>query len=263
MSPGADRRRDLRAPVFAVLALLILCGCSSTGDFGRLHPDLVSDDIHAWVGRDAARDAGAPVSDYNLTDDERTLRDLAFPLIEPPYDRQRWNAVIYEYGVNRLFGHDQWVDNPTKYYALLQATFRRSTTARYNQLIDDIRNDVVRVEPFYLTARRVLDLDRRRQASMQHIADLTPPERLSAQARIGENSLTVAWVQRSLTQRCASYRFALEHLAVAEPEPVAADADRALTLLKQTIDANQVVVVPLHFAAAAVTVAARQTVAVK
>src|SRR5271155_2082172 len=75
MSPGADRRRDFWAPVFAVLALLILCGCSSTGDFGRLRPDLASDDIHAWVGRDAARDAGAPVSDYNLTDDESTVRD--------------------------------------------------------------------------------------------------------------------------------------------------------------------------------------------
>ncbi len=49
-------------------------------------------------------------------------------------------------------------------------------------------------------------------------ADLTPPERINAQARIGENSLTIAWVQHSLTERCASYRFALEHLAVAEPE---------------------------------------------
>jgi hypothetical protein len=251
MPPRAYGRCDPRSPVLAILALLVLCGCSSTGDFGRLHPDLVSDDIHAWVGRDAARMAGAPVSVNNLTDEERTLRDLAFPLIEPPYDRQRWDAVIYEYGINRLFRRDQWaVANPTKYYAHLQGGYRRSTASRYNQLIDDIRNDFVRIEPFFATARHVLDLDRRRQASMQHVADLSPPESLSALARIGENSLTVAWVQHSLTERCASYRFALEHLAVAEPEPIAADADRALTQLKQAIDANQVVVVPLHFAAA-------------
>ena len=37
-------------------------------------------------------------------------------------------------------------------------------------------------------------------------------------ARVGENSLTVAWVHHSLTERCASYRFALEHLTVAEPD---------------------------------------------
>jgi hypothetical protein len=246
-----------------VLALLALGGCSSTGDFGRLRPDLVTDDIHAWVGRDAARNAGAPVSAYNLTDDERTLRDLAFPLIEPPYDRQRWDAVIYEYGINRKFRHDPWVDDPSAYYAHLQATFHRSTAARYNQLIDDIRNDIVRIEPFFAIARRVVDLDRRRQASMEQIADLTPADRANAQARIGENSLTIAWVSNSLNQRCASFRFALEHLAVAEPEPAAAEADRALTELQQQIEANPVVVAAPQFAAVPIAVAAGRTAVAK
>ena len=40
--------------------------------------------------------------------------------------------------------------------------------------MDDIRNDIVRIEPFFAIARRVVDLDRRREASMQHIPDLTP-----------------------------------------------------------------------------------------
>ena len=64
----------------------------------------------------------------------------------------------------------------------------------------------------FRNARRVVDLDQRRQKSMQYVADLSPPERLSALARIGENSLTIAWVHHSLTERCASYRYALEHL---------------------------------------------------
>ena len=78
---------------------------------------------------------------------------------------------------------------------------------------------------------------------MEQIRDLTPAERVNARARIAENSLTVAWVDKSLSQRCASYRFALEHLAVAEPQPVAAEADSVLTELQQKIAANQVVVV--------------------
>ena len=258
MSPRANERRASalpRLPPLAIVALLVLAGCSSIGDFGRLQPALVTDDIHAWVGRDAARHAGAPVSAYHLTDDERTLRDLAFPLIEPPYDRQRWDAVIYEYGINRLFRRDLWIDDPTAYYRHLQGTFHRSTAARYNQLIDDIRNDIVRVEPFFGIAHRVVDLDRRRQASMQYIADLGPAERLDAQARIGENSLTIAWVQHSLTKRCAGYRFALEHLAVAEPEGAAAEADRVLTQLQQQIAANSLVPAP-HLAATPFAVAA-------
>jgi hypothetical protein len=89
-------------------ALLALPGCSSIGDFGRLQPEIVSDDIHAWVGWDAAAHAGAPISTYHLTEDEQALRDLAFALIEPPYDRIRWDAVVFEYGTHPGFRHPLW-----------------------------------------------------------------------------------------------------------------------------------------------------------
>jgi hypothetical protein len=32
---------------------------------------------------------GSVASKFDLTDDERALRDLGYPLIEAPYDRQR------------------------------------------------------------------------------------------------------------------------------------------------------------------------------
>lgn len=254
MLPRARHRRKTALLVSALLGLLVLAGCSSIGDFGRLQPELVSDDIHDWVGRDAASNAGAPISADPLTDDERTLRDLAFPLIEPPYDRQRWNAIVYEYGIDHAFRRRLWIEDPTAYYRHLQADYRRTTASRYNQLLDDIRNDIVRIEPFFMVARRVADLDRRRAASMQYIADLSPAERRNAQARIGENGLTIAWVQHSLTDRCAGYRFALEHLAVAEPDSEAADVDRALTELQQKIAADTLVPAP-HFAAVPVAAA--------
>ncbi len=257
MSPRARHRRETAPPALALLGLLALTGCSSIGDFGRLQPALVTDDIHDWVGQDAALNAGAPISAGHLTDDERTLRDLAFPLIEPPYDRQRWNAVVYEYGIDRAFRRKLWIDDPTAYYRHLQGDFPRTTAARYNRLLDDIRNDIVRIEPFFVVARRVVDIDRRRQASMQYIADLSPAERLNAEARVGENSLTIAWVQHSLTERCAGYRFALEHLAVAEPDSEAADVDRVLTQLQQEITANSLVPAP-HFAGIPVAVTARE-----
>jgi hypothetical protein len=262
MSPRARCRSELRPPpavfaaLFAVFALVALSGCSSTGDFGRLADPLVTDNIHAWVGQEAAASVGAPVSADNLTDDERTLRDLAFPLIEPPYDRQRWDAVVYEYGTKYSFQRKLWAFDPTAYYRHLQGEPLRSSAARYNQTIDDIRNDIVRVEPFFMVAHHVVDLDRRRQASMEHVASLTPAERVNAQARVGENALTIAWVHNSLNQRCTSYRFALEHLAVAEPQPAAADADRLLTELQQRIEANPVEIA--RFVDPPLAVAARQ-----
>jgi hypothetical protein len=75
----------------SALALLVPCGGCSNGDFGRVKPGLVSDDMRAWVGTTAAAGSAVPPSSYPLTDNERLLRDLAYPLIEPPYDRQRWN----------------------------------------------------------------------------------------------------------------------------------------------------------------------------
>jgi hypothetical protein len=242
-------RCDKRAPLIAALAFLVLSGCTSTADLGRLQSELVTDNIHAWVGRDAARSAGGPVSTYNLTDDERMLRDLAFPLIEPPYDRVRWDSVIYEYGINRSKREGFWIDNPVNYYAHLQESYHRSSAGRYNRLIDDIRNDTVRIDPFFEVARRVVSFDRQREVTMQRAADLTPAERANAQARVDENSLTIAWVAKSLSERCAGYRFALQHLAVAEPLPLAADADLVITELQQRIAANQVVVVAPRFAA--------------
>lgn len=240
------RRRDAKLPL-TVLVLLLLAGCTSLGDLGRLQDVYVTDDIHAWVGQEAATRAGAPVSLNQLTENERTLRDLAFALIEPPYDRNRWDAVLYEYGLKHEFQHDLWVVDPTAYYRYLTAAGDRSTMARYNKLIDDIHNDVVRIGPFFDLAHRVVDLDQRRQTSMDYLPDVGPPDRLDAVARVGENTLTIAWVQNSLAQRCAGYRFALNHLAVAEPDNVAAQADLALNQLQQQIVSNQLVQPP-HFA---------------
>jgi hypothetical protein len=240
MPPRAGRCREGKSAL-ALGLLLTLSGCASIGDLGEVRQSFVSDDIHAWVGQAAAAQVGAPISLDNLTDDERALRDLAFPLIEPPYDRRRWEVVLYEYGIKRDFKSAWAALDPTNYYRHLQAAGYRSTAGRYNRLIDDIRNDAVRLGPFFDIAHRVVELDRRRQLSMDYLSDIGLPARLNAQARMGENILTIAWVQHSLAQRCAAYRFALDHLAAAEPENLAAQADVALTLLQQQLAANQLV----------------------
>ena len=244
MSPAPCRRITPLPPLLVIVGLA-LSGCTSIGDFGRLEPSLVTDDMHAWVGQQAAKKSAAPISPNHLTDEERTLRDLAFPLIEPPYDRAHWDALLYEYGIKKKFQQELTIADITAYYRHLQGGGWRSSTGRYNQLIDDMRNDVTRIGPFFELAHRVADLDQRRAQSLNALPDLSPADRANALARIGENSLTIAWVYRSLTQRCAGYRFALDHLVAGEPEPVASQAATALALLQQQIAANQPVQEPL------------------
>jgi hypothetical protein len=229
------------APILAAFTALALAGCSSLGDLGYVDQPAVADNIHAWVGQEAAAHVGAPISLANLTEDERTLRDQAFPLIQPAYTRGRWDQVVYDYGQKRDFQRSLWIVDPTLYYTNLLVANFRSTAGRYNRLNDDIRNDVVMMGNFFYTAHRVIEADRKRQATMALIPDISPPEQLNALARVSENNLVIAWVQESLSQRAASYRFALNRMAINEPEDLASNVDISLTLLKQQIAANQLV----------------------
>jgi hypothetical protein len=246
MAPDVFHRGSVER-FLVVLPLLMLSCCTSIGDLGLVDQPAVADNIHGWVGREAAARAGGPISFSNLTDDERTLRDLAFPLIEAPYDRQRWDAVIFEYGQTREYRRSLWVVNPEDYYAHLQAADYRSTAGRYNRLNDDIRDDVVRIPPFFDMARRVMEADRKRQAVMQTLTDVSSAERFNALARVSENNLTIAWVEASLARRAAGYRFALNRLMVSEPESPATTVDISLSLLQQSIAANQLVPIPPQF----------------
>jgi hypothetical protein len=119
----------------------------------------------------------------------------------------------------------------------------RSPAGRYGRLIEDIRNDIVRMGPFFRVAVRVADMDGKRQQSLAYIPDINAEELGSARARMAENYLIVDWVHRSLNARAGGYRYALERLVIAYPSPMAVDAERALNLLRQQIGDSQVVVV--------------------
>ncbi len=224
----------------ALAASLVLAGCAN-GDFGRIRPGLVSDGVHDWIGVSAAAQAGGPVSIYPLTQDERLLRDRAFQLIEPAYDRNRWYSYLNEYGLSRVFLRDWSFFNITEYDSYIKSMPFRSATARYSKLNEAIRNDVVRIPPFVSIALRVLDMDARRAAALEHIAVLSPGEVVNAQARIAENALVISWVQQSLVNRAATYGFALERLVIETPVPMAAEVDRSLTLLKTRIVESRII----------------------
>jgi len=217
--------------LFILGGAALLAGCALNGDFDRVRPSLVSDDMHAWVGREAARRTGSPPSEFPLTDDERRLRDLGFALIQPAYDRNRWASVLADYG---LVGAPDRFDRAA-YWDHLDAAYRRSEASSYAQIVTDARNDVVRIEPFFATAIRVTDMDHRRAQSLGFVAagsGLGKSEKANALARNNENAAVIAWVCASLRQRVVSYRYALERLVVSAPSPRAAEADRSLNLLQ-------------------------------
>ena len=198
--PIRTRRQVRTSP--AVLALLLtsvaLGGCSG-GDFGRTRQDFRNDDMHRWIGAEVTGSVGLRASQFQLTDNERLLRDLAYPLIEPPHSRPAWRSVFGDYSP---------LPSPWRQTVVFDRT------AYGRQLID---------EP-----HRVIELDKKRNASLKLVSELSPRERDDAVARMQENTLIVQWVQQCLERRISSYRFALERLVIQAPDNMAADADRLI-----------------------------------
>jgi hypothetical protein len=245
MRPGSKTRYlfpglrpDIRRGLGALAGALLLSGCALNGDFGRLRPELVTDDTHDWIGQDAVASIGAPASQYPLTDDERRLRDLAYPLIAPPYGRQNLDNAFREYGLPGWWTRKPKPFDLTAYWRRLAGFPRRSQASAYAQITTDAHNDADMIETFFDTARRVLDMDQRRAASLSQVTYLNQIEYANAINRNNENAAVIGWVCSTLGERAAAYHYALERLVIAVPALSAAEADRALSLLGMRIGAH-------------------------
>jgi hypothetical protein len=227
------RYRSIAMAIPILAASALLSGCGVNADFGRVRPSLYNDDAHAWMGPVTTREQGDPTWRHQLTDEERRLRDLAYPLIDPPYDRNKWTSALGELGL----GSRTWpYPDRNEYATRLFTQAYRSQTARYNKLIEDIRNDVIRLDPFFETAHYIADMDQKREKGLAYVSSLTAEERNNTKFRIAENRNVIRWVRGSLSERVASYRVALERMVIAAPSAIAVEAERQLSLLEQRIN---------------------------
>lgn len=218
---------------FGLLAIApVIAGCAS-GDFGRTRPLFLNDEMHSWIGTEATASIGEPSSGFKLTDGERQLRDLAYPFIEPPRARPEWAGVFGDYKTYPAPWRQRPPFDRTSYGRKLLAEAHRSQASRYSRLIEDMRDDITRLEPFFSTAARVLDLDAKRGASLSYVSGLKQAERENARARMRENALVVQWVQHCIEERISSYRWALERLVISAPDPMAVEAEQVLNQLVQ------------------------------
>lgn len=234
-SARADRVRiqpTTRAFLVISIALpgIALSGCAG-GDLGRTRPSALNDDMHRWIGVEAVNSIGRRSSQFQLTDNERLLRDLAYPFIEPPHSRPAWKTVFGDYAPIPAPWRQGIRFDRTAYGRRLIDEPHRSHASRYAQLMEDVRDDLTRLAPFFAAAAVVADLDGKRRASLALVSGLAPAERDDALARMKENRLIVEWVRQCVHQRVSAYRWALERLIIHAPDGIAAEADRLITQL--------------------------------
>jgi len=202
-------------------------------DFGRTRSTFYHEDMHSWVGVEATTALGGRPSQFQLTDEERNLRDLAYYFIEPPHSHPAWKAVFGDYLKIPAPWRRKVVFDRTAYGRQMIDEPHRSQTSAYTGLIEDVRNDGVMLDQFIPVAMRVNDLDIKRNKALGIVSEISRREYDDAQARMRENVLVVQWVQQCLQQRVASYRWALERLVIHAPDLMAADADRLIGQLSQ------------------------------
>ena len=206
------------------------------GDFGRPRESIFVDEVLPWLNDGfepfTGLRAGAP-----YTDNERTLRDLAYAILQPP----EWSGRHFIIAGADFFDlWDRWIVGPPtfdvqSYAEHLIAKPYRSSSARYARLIDDIRADAGRVTPFFSMANRVLQADAVRTRGLQYVSRLPVETFELARVRIGENRALIDRVYDRFRERIASYRYALECLLLLTPSPQAVEAERALYALEDRL----------------------------
>ena len=244
-----------RAGPVAFCALLAsLSACSSrVGDLGRVETNSFAEGVMGNSGRLKAKLFGELVSDFNFTDEEKTMRNLAWPMIRPPH-AQDWMSLdlwkfpqsIQNVGLHlltetqtaRLTPLIDMSFDPKRYYWVLHTEKYASHHVRYERIIQDTRQDRDALAAFVPAAERVVEMDNQRMAALGRKVDMDPRELKNAYARVDENKRYIAWVWRALNYRMAAYAYAIKKLEVETPSERVKEANEALKALQEDFEAQ-------------------------
>ncbi len=127
----------------------------------------------------------------------------------PETERNAFDRMVADWRIMRYLPPDTALEKKA-YYWTLDDQARNSPASRYQTLAADIEADLLLVQPFRVTAKRVQDADRVRLGMLYALSDAEPEEAANVDARIAENILLMDWVHRSWHQRHRDYKYALE-----------------------------------------------------
>lgn len=211
-------------PVLAVASLALLMGATAgqaQGDFGRDRPSLLAKRLghHPRThtpGFSSSHDWRVP-----LTAAETEYRVHADALSRG-YAHTATHGRFSEYEPlipRRIRGWFKSEVSASAYAAGLRREAYRSSDARLNAIIDDIRADRRHIDAFWIAANDVYDADNLRLAELNS-GFIDPRIADDILRRIDENRAIMDIVLFALEERLVGYRVALNEAFVAAPSPV-------------------------------------------
>lgn len=220
----------------ACLTALTLVGCAQQGDFGRQRANVINDEILPAVGFVSTYTAGEPVSHFNYTDDERTLRNLGWSLVVPTHSHDWIGRTAAELQRSQIIRRLDLVLSPERYSQMLSGQRYRSSDARYARIMDDAVKDMAAIEPYMAYAARVRLADEQRVNAALGLPDIGASELAAAHGRVAENQRQMAWVKRAMLFRLYAYRYAVDRLMIQTPSRLAGPTIERLNTLEALIE---------------------------
>lgn len=219
-----------------LLALLAVAPATAheLGDFGRVKPGVLNDVIIPETDRLMRRLGRQPVSNFNITDQEREMHDRVYRFLIARHARD-W-AFDYEQIVMVAGVFSTRPGRDDLYYRWLSGERYASSRVRYNTMADDIGADLLTLPTTFASICAVIEVDRQRAFAAAEIGTIEPPMLAEMHTRKAENDLYVGRFVAALDYRYASYSYALDHFLVETPHGEAVEVDTRLSQLAIWVD---------------------------
>jgi hypothetical protein len=227
-SAAAARGRGLVAAGLALLA--VAAGppavAQQLGDFGRLQPGFVNDELVPLVDRNRRGMNGRPLDGFNLTDEEVEMRDRVWRFLVAPHAKD-W-AWPYGAEIRQAKAGSLTEQQVGMYYRWLTSQRYASSRVRYNTITDHVAADIGTLPPTFRSICAVLELDRQRAVAVAETGYVGPEMVARQQQRDRENGAFIERFVLALGFRYDSYQYALDHFLVETPHREAVEVDAAL-----------------------------------
>lgn len=218
-----------------VLVAIALSGCARpVGDFGRAEDDPLHDAVARTAN--ALRSLDQPLSAFNLSDEEREMRDRIWRYLVAPEAYDWFGDSVVE--LSREGFRVKALKPPAheRYYVWLHDQAYASSAVRYSHLTGDVNADIATMPATFASICAVETVDSQRRTAEAGISNLEPAMKAGVATRQVENETMIGWFTTAVDARYQAYSYALDHLLVETPHPNAIDTDTALSQLAGFVD---------------------------
>lgn len=230
-------RRFAQAVGFTLLAALAAsCVARPVGDFGRAQPGILHDTIMPGAGSLLASGRKEPVSNLNVTDQEREMHDRTWRFLVAAHSRDWLFDSSVELQRTRIGAARDFRYSASRYYDWLRNTQYQSSRTRYATVGRHVMADLDTVPATFRVICAVEEVDRQRRIALAGLSNIEKSVADNVTARRVENQWHIEWFVRALNYRYDSYFYALDHLLVETPHEQSMAVDESLRRLRPWID---------------------------